>query len=601
MGSGIFFPLCALPFSMLMIILFNSKKHINNKETKIFNFLVISNFIGLILEIFCTNASMIYLTYPMISNCIYKAYLFYIILWISTFAYYVFVITKNEKENSKRYILFILYYVIIILLLIILPINVVIEDDFKTRYTSGLSVMLSYILSGIAIISVIYMLLKNIKKIWTKKYYPIFAFLLIGGLAVSIQSIYPQILMMTYVETFICVMMYNTIENPDLQMLKEFHKAKEQAEESNREKTNFLFNISNEIKKPINNIIYTSENAINKQEISDIKNDLRTIKGDSNNLLSYVNNVLDISDEEIRQIEIKGSKYNSKRLFEIISKKYEPTLNKIEYRFKYDNSTPEYLYGDSMRIKQIVNILLENAREYTKQGYIELSVNSIVKNEICRLVITVEDSGTGMDTETIKHLFDKDKIYDDKLLKEIDDTKNNLSILKSIVNLMNGSVLVESTIGSGSKFTVILDQKISTEKTKIEEQVEEYEKMYEKDKKIILVTDNKEISTKIQKILKKQPYKLEIVTLGQTCLEQIRSGTEYDLIIIDEEIPKLNYEDTLNKIKETKCYKKPVLLITSNQIFGSKEMYQEKGFKDTIYKPIKKEELIHEIEEYINE
>lgn len=593
------YPICAVVISTIINIIFFSKKRFSFKETNCYKLLILTtlleNIIVLLVLLFIKS-----INNGLMLNFLFKIDYVLILLWAYWLLSYFLII---NEDNVKKISIMGIVNLATSLVILFCPINVIINNDVVDSNGFSLNVLLTTcgIYMMLIVMSIGHKVIKDGGSFFNKKYYPFYSLIILVMLLMAIKIYIPQIIIQGFAFAIIILIMYFTIENPDLQMLKEFHKAKEQAEESNREKTSFLFNISNEIKKPINNIIYTSENAINKQEISDIKNDLRAIKGDSNNLLSYVNNVLDISDEEIRQIEIKGSKYNSKRLFEIISKKYEPTLNKIEYRFKYDNSTPEYLYGDSMRIKQIVNILLENAREYTKQGYIELSVNSIVKNEICRLVITVEDSGTGMDTETIKHLFDKDKIYDDKLLREIDDTKNNLSILKSIVNLMNGSVLVESTIGSGSKFTVILDQKISTEKTKIEEKVEEYEKMYEKDKKIILVTDNKEISTKIQKILKKLPYKLEIVTLGQTCLEQIRSGTEYDLIIIDEEIPKLNYEDTLNKIKETKCYKKPVLLITSNQIFGSKEMYQEKGFKDTIYKPIKKEELIHEIEEYINE
>ena len=123
--------------------------------------------------------------------------------------------------------------------------------------------------------------------------------------------------------------------------------------------------------------------------------------------------------------------------------------------------------------------------------------------------------------------------------------------------------------------------------------------MYEQNKKIIIVTDREEISKKINKILRKEPYEIEMVTLGQTCLERMRKGNEYDLIIIDEEIPKLSSEDTLNKIKDTKCYKKPVILITKNKEFGSREMYQEKGFKDIIIEPIKKEEIINIVKEYI--
>ena len=442
-------------------------------------------------------------------------------------------------------------------------------------------------------------MIKNFKNIKNKKYLPMFAYMTIGIVVIIIQGSNPSILLMTSMESFIVFLMYFTIENPDLQMLKEFHKARELAEESNKEKTEFLFNISNQIKTPINKIIETSEKALNENDVVEIKNDVRTIKGKSNSLLNLVNNVLDISDEEIRQIEIRGNKYNIKRLFETINKKYEKNI-KVEYRFKYDNSIPEYLYGDSMRIKQIMNILLENAIEYTNVGYIETSVNSIIKNNICRLVITVEDSGIGMETEKIKHLFDKEKIYENELLKEIDDTKNNLSMLKSIVNLMNGNVLVESNIGVGSKFTIIIDQKIIEEKTKIIKTVEEYEEMYEQNKKIIIVTDREEISKKIKKILKKESYEIEEVTLGQTCLERMRKGIEYDLIMIDEEIPKLSSEDTMKKIKDTKCYKKPVILITKNKGFGSREMYQEKGFKDIIIEPIKKEEVINIVKEYID-
>ena len=124
---------------------------------------------------------------------------------------------------------------------------------------------------------------------------------------------------------------------------------------------------------------------------------------------------------------------------------------KIECRFHFDKSIPEYLYGDSVRIKQIMGILLDNALRYTNDGFIEINVNSIIKYDICRLIITVDDSGQGISPEKINQLFDKEKIYSDKLLKNIDDTKSNLGVLKSIVNLMNGNVIVNSEIGKERK------------------------------------------------------------------------------------------------------------------------------------------------------
>ena len=597
MDGAIFLNYSGILYTLLLIFSFFTKKRLKTREQTIYSYLIIVSFFELILGLFATfsissNQSIL------LMNISTKLYFISIIMWIHIFTYYSIIIsTLNNSKKLTNLLAIMLLLSIFAILTLNLNFNYI---DGKISST-GSSVYSMVISTTLYIMICIYAYIKsliNTKNI-SKKFIPLSIFLTLGTLCMIIQTLNPEMFLIVPLEVFVTSIMYNTIENPDLQMLKEFHKARELAEESNKEKTEFLFNISNQIKTPINKIIETSEKALNENDVIEIKNDVRTIKGNSNNLLNLVNNVLDISDEEIRQIEIRGNKYNIKRLFETINKKYEKNI-KVEYRFKYDNSIPEYLYGDSMRIKQIMNILLENAIEYTNVGYIETSVNSIIKNNICRLVITVEDSGKGMDTEEIKHLFDKEKIYEDEVLKEIDDTKNNLSMLKAIVNLMNGNVLVESNIGVGSKFTVIIDQKVLEEKTKIIKTVEEYEEMYEQNKKIIIVTDREEISKKINKILRKEPYEIEMVTLGQTCLERMRKGNEYDLIIIDESIPKLSSEDTLNKIKDTKCYKKPVILITKNKEFGSREMYQEKGFKDIIIEPIKKEEIINIIKEYID-
>ena len=604
MLSSIYFQSLSLIYIILLIIIYFTKKHLSSIENTIFSILIVINCIGLILDIASIFTIINMDSLPLINVIITKLYLIYLLTWISLLTLYIYTISFKDNGNNKSFnnkfkivLKFeIIMYIISVIIVFALPLYYFYQDNII--YSYGPSSIFLYVISSLYILSWIYCMIKNFKNIKNKKYLPMFAYMTIGIVVIIIQGSNPSVLLMTSMESFIVFLMYFTIENPDIQMLKEFHKARELAEESNKEKTEFLFNISNQIKTPINKIIETSEKALNENDVIEIKNDVRTIKGKSNSLLNLVNNVLDISDEEMRQIEIRGSKYNVKRLFEIINKKYEK-ITKVEYRFKYDNSIPEYLYGDSMRIRQIMNILLENAIEYTNVGYIETSVNSIIKDKICRLVITVEDSGIGMETEEIKHLFDKEKIYEDEMLKEIDDTKNNLSMLKAILNLMNGNVLVESNVGIGSKFTIIIDQKIIEEKTKIIKTVEEYEEMYEQNKKIIIVTDREEISKKINKILKKEPYEIEEVTLGQTCLERMRKGNEYDLIIIDEEIPKLSSEDTLNKIKDTKCYKKPVLIITKNKEFGSREMYQEKGFKDIIIEPIKKEEIINIIKEYI--
>ena len=207
-----------------------------------------------------------------------------------------------------------------------------------------------------------------------------------------------------------------------------------------------------------------------------------------------------------------------------------------------------------------------------------------------------------MTSEEMEHLFDKNKIYSDEQLKTIDDTKNNLGIVKSLVNLMGGSIMVNSEYGKGSKFTIVVDQKIQeAEKTKTIEAVEKYEEVYVNNPKILLVISDDVLSKKIHKILKFTDYEIEEVSGGQACLEKLRNKEKFDLIIMEENLPKLSSENTLIKMKDTPGYKIPVLLLTDNKEFGSKEMYQEKGFKDTISLPLKREEILRNIVKYIED
>ena len=246
-----------------------------------------------------------------------------------------------------------------------------------------------------------------------------------------------------------------------------------------------------------------------------------------------------------------------------------------------------------------MNILLDNARDYTKEGFVEVNVNHIVKHDICRLIITVEDSGIGIHSEELEHLFDKEKIYRDETLKTIDDAKNNLGVLKSLVNLMNGSVMVNSEYGKGTKFTIVVDQRMKMEKTKVIEAVEKYEELYENKEKVLLVTDEEDIQKEMKKLLKKYDIELEIVEGGQNCLEKIRENKKYDMILIEEELPKLSSEDTLFKVGELGVYKTPIIVLTVRKEFGVEEELIKKGFSDVIKLPLKKEEAIKIVDKYL--
>ena len=608
MGSGVFFPLSAIPFSILIIVLFFIKGHIDSKETRIFTVLVVSNFFGLIIELLCTIASMIYLSHPNISIIIYKSYLFYLIIWVSTFAYYIYSVVRNELQvNRKRYTIFGIYYLIIAIILLLLPINIVIENNFDVRYTTGASVVFTYSVSAIAITVIMLLLLKNIKKIKNKKYIPVIPFMIIGGIAIYVQMTYPQILLMTYVETLICVIMYFTIENPDVKMIEELNIAKDAADKANKAKSEFLSNMSHEIRTPLNAIVGFSQ-ALSEEDLPEsAKEEVKDIMMASNGLLEIVNGILDISKIEANKIEIVNTEYSFKDVYENLLALTKARLGDkpLEIRTSYDESIPKILYGDHTRVKQVILNILTNAIKYTKEGYIDFKVSSLVSGDICRLIISVEDSGIGIKQENISKLFSKFERFDLEKNITIEGTGLGMAITKKLIELMNGTIVVQSVYGKGSKFTIAIDQRIiHKEEEEVIGEVEEIEEVKKEvdvtGKKVLIVDDNK-INLKVaSRLLESFKLDIETVDSGILCIQKITSGTMYDLILMDDMMPQMSGVETLHKLKENSEFSIPVVALTANAISGMREKYINEGFDDYLAKPIDKEELNKIIIKYLN-
>ena len=604
MGSGIFFPLCAVPFSLLVIILFYVKGHINSKETQIFSVLIISNFVGLLIELLCTYASFIYFDHPLISVIIYKIYLFYIILWISTFAYYIYSIINNDLEIKKnRYVIFIIYYIIVGIILSILPINIIIENDFKIRYTTGASVYFTYLISALAIIVILFMLVTNINKLKNKKYIPVFIFLIIGGIAISIQISNPQLLIMTYIETLICVIMYFTIENPDVKMLQQMTLAKDLAEKANRAKSDFLSSMSHEIRTPLNAIVGLSEDIVSyKDQVpNEVALDATDIQNASQTLLEIVGNILDINKIESEKMEIINTPYNLKKEIVSLCKVTTSRIKEKPIEFKLDiaEDLPEELIGDRIHIKQVINNLLSNAIKYTEKGMITLGIKCINEKDICKLIISVKDTGKGIKAENINKLFTKFERLDVEMNSTTEGTGLGLAITKSLVEMMGGKINVQSQYGKGSIFVVYLPQKISNQKREnIDININELSNENKKDlsgKKILIVDDNK-LNIKVAiKALQDFKFEIEECYDGIECIEKVKEK-EYDLILMDIMMPNMSGERALAKLKENKEFKTPVIALTADAVSGAREKYIKEGFVDYISKPFNKEQVKEKIE-----
>lgn len=602
-----YFTISGLFCIVLLMILFFSKSRIDSKETKLYGFMLISSFFDIILVL----AELI-ITYYFLDDVnmylvkgLNKIDFIHYIMWPTLLSLYTIYVTYlDEEKYNKVKKIFLTLDIIAILIEFMLPINII--STKEAMGVTGIGPAFVFLISSFYVIVNIIILIKNYKKIKNKKNLPFLFFLIFIIIAMLLRVYNPTLIVIPAIIVYINMIMYFTIENPDVKLIEEINIAKESAIKASNAKTEFLSNMSHEIRTPLNAIVGFSEALQSDERIPvEAKEDIKDIVMASDSLLEIVNGILDISKIEADKLEIVNTTYSPKKVFDelvVLTRGRLGFEKKIEFKTSFSSDIPATLYGDYARVKQIVLNLLTNAVKYTNEGYISFTVECVnINKDLCRLIISVEDSGIGIKKDKIDKLFTKFERLDEERNITIEGTGLGLAITKKLVELMHGKMVVQSIYGKGSKFTVSLDQKIVATKEKEEIKEKTVVKGNYKGKRVLVVDDNKLNLKVAERLLREYNLFVDEVASGFDAIDRINMGVPYNLILMDDMMPKMSGCETLKELKKNKDFHTKTVALTANAISGMREKYLSVGFDDYLAKPIKKEELEVILDKYLRE
>ncbi len=592
--NSISYTIISCIFSIILLIVYFSKERINYIENKIYSIIVVTTFVSCFTEIVSfvlvkSGVAASSLLYHYVIKLLFLGFL----TWLYLFSLYTVAVGRKLRgvlnDNALPAKKLTVGFVLIALVVLILPLQIVETNGLLLPV--GTSVMLIYILAAMCIIVMIISMILGRKNLRSRKYIPLYLLIFFFSVVLLVQKLLPELFLINPAFVVITFSMYFTIENPDMNMVDELIENKKLIERAAEEKSIFLFKMSQGLKEPVNAIdkqikIFESNNLAKK----DVAILMENINQNNQKMSYLINDVIGLGsfNNNIKKVE---NTYNIYSLLEDVRVRSKGYIAKnIDYSFTSVSSMPKELYGDAIKLKQVLMSVIINASKNTKSGYIHVDVNSYTKFDICRLVIMI-DSSSDISIKKINEILNQDLEISDKEYLKIEKLDVDLPLAYKIIKSIGGTMFIKSEDDKGSRVTITIDQYIvDNDEMKLNSKVDAYLKARSNFKRVLVVDDDEQECRKIKAVLEKMGYEVSVSMFGNDCIERIKNGEKYEFLLIDDELEEMSALSVIQAIDGLKDKSKRIVMLEEDKLFIAKHY-----LKDGFYNYIDKTNLIEEL------
>ena len=594
------FDLLGLLVLFILIFIYYSKNISNRPQSNIFNGMMITAYIMQLIYI----ANFIAIKAALNIFIFQKLYLVSITLFASLLFSYYFCILIQEKYSSKDSIidkkLKSLKYSIILINIVTFILTFILDINLNDNLIIGTSVIFTYILFFTYTILDGVLILIGKNSINKSNQRHLFIIFIVNILLIILNFIFLNATIINFIPVIIILIIYLGIENIWVKESQRLVLEKDYSRKTSLDKVKFLSNLSHEIRTPINVIDGFSQVLIDSNDIDSMKEDAKDIRIASKELTEIIDGLIDIETIDNGKLELMPEDYNVNEMFDNVINISNSRIKDKNIKFisNIDKDIPEVLFGDQAKLEQILLNIINNSIKYTKKGEISLNVDAVKSRLMCRLKISIKDTGSGMKQEEIDSIFNENK-----RLENNDSEKLGLIVAKKLLELMNGKIDINSVYGEGTEVSIVIDQKMVSNDTLAKKTRKKNIKPFDSKGKRILIVDDNKLNIKVAyKLLEPYNVKVEEVFSGQECLDLLDKDTNFDLILMDDLMPKMSGTETLDilkKLERIDGFYIPVVVLTANALAGEKNKYLNIGFDDYLAKPIDRYELDRVLRKFI--